>query len=459
MGSYQRTEALPLGHMGMDEGAAILAIGDVHLGTACSGVPDEISSWGLDHGELTPAGALKLSVDFAIEEKLDAVLFAGDVVESTNARFEALPPLEDAVRRLLDAGIQVVAVAGNHDVEALPRLAGRIDGFTILGAGGRWESQTIWRNEAAVAEVTGWSFKERMVRQSPVAQLLAQPLERLSPGVPRIGLLHADLDASGGHYAPIRQAELDNSGYDAWLLGHVHKPSLNGQSARPCGYLGSLVGLDASETGPHGPWLLRIGDGGALTMAQVPLAPLRWEHVAVSVEGLDHIDDVPDRLLDEAKDLVRRLGEAGAAPRALGLRVRLTGTSPLYDEIRRAIAAGAWSGLGRIVDGCAVFFNKIIDAMALPLDLAEIAKGDDPAALLAQRLLCLEGDDERAAALLETARATLSTFAREDRWSPLQDHRNASDPLSDDALRELLTRSGKAALNAMLAGNSRGEPS
>lgn len=447
----------------MDEGAAILAIGDVHLGTACSGVPDEISSWGLDRGELTPAAALKLAVDFAIEEKVDAVLFAGDVVESTNARFEALPPLEDAVRRLLDAGIQVVAVAGNHDVEALPRLAGRIDGFTILGAGGRWESQTIWRNETAVAEITGWSFKERMVRQSPVAQLLAQPLERLSAGIPRIGLLHADLDASGGHYAPIRQVELDNTGYDAWLLGHIHKPSLDGlaasASARPCGYLGSLVGLDASETGPHGPWLLRTGDGGALTMAQVPLAPLRWEHVAVSVEGLDHIEDVPDRLLDKTKDLVRQLGENGAAPRALGLRVRLTGTSPLYDEIRQAIAAGAWNGRGRIVDGSAVFFNKIIDAMALPLDLAEIAKGDDPAALLAQRLLSLEGDDERSAELLETARAELGTLAGEDRWSPLQDHRNASDPLSDDALRELLTRSGKAALNAMLSNTSRGEPS
>ena len=50
----------------MDEGAAILAIGDVHLGTACSGVPDEISSWGLDPSELTPTAALKHSVKFAI---------------------------------------------------------------------------------------------------------------------------------------------------------------------------------------------------------------------------------------------------------------------------------------------------------------------------------------------------------------------------------------------------------
>ena len=447
----------------MDEGAAILAIGDVHLGTACSGVPDEISSWGLDPTELTPAAALKLSVDFAIEQNLDAVLFAGDVVESTNARFEAMLPLEEGIRRLLGAEIQVIAVAGNHDVEALPRLAALMDGFTLLGAGGRWESLAITKNKAPIAEVIGWSFGERFVRQSPVAELLAEPVEKPSSPIPRIGLLHADLDASGGHYAPIRQAELDNTGYDAWLLGHIHKPSLDHLAAstgsQPSGYLGSLVGLDPSEAGPHGPWLLRVSYDGTLHMEQVPLAPLRWEHVSVSIDGIEHIEDVPDRLLGEAEKFVHQLGESGAAPRALGLRVRLTGTSSQYGEIRQRIAAGEWNGLGRVVDGTAVFFNKIIDAMELPLDLAEIAKGDDPAALMAQRLLTLEHDDEQSRALIDKARAELSNFAREDLWSPVQDHRNATDPLSDDALRDLLFRSGKAALNAMLSGTAQVEPS
>ncbi len=444
----------------MDEGAAILAIGDVHLGTACSGLPDEISSWGVDRSELTPAGALKLAVDLAIERKLDAVLFAGDVVESTNARFEAMLPLENAVSRLLDAGIQVVAVAGNHDVEALPRLAARMEGFTILGAGGRWEARTIRKNGAPVAEVVGWSFGERFVRQSPLARLLAEPLAAPSSPIPRIGLLHGDLDASGGHYAPIRQAELDNTGYNAWLLGHIHKPSLDGLAAaagaRPCGYLGSLVGLDASETGPHGPWLLSLGEGGAPRLEQVPLAPLRWEQVSVSIDGLDHIEDAPERLLDKAAAVARQLAEAGAAPRALGLRVRLTGASPIYEEIRRAIAEGKWNGLDRIVDGTAVFVNKISDGMVLALDLTEIAKGDDPAALLAQRLLLLEHDDERSKELLEVARAELEPIAREGHWTPLREHRHASDPLSDGALRELLTRAGTAALHAML---SQSEPS
>ena len=446
----------------MTDEAAILAIGDVHLGTHCSGVADVVSSWGIDPNALTPAAALKRAADFAIERQVDAVLFAGDVVESANARFEAMPPLEQCVRRLVAAGIEVIAVAGNHDVEALPRMASLVDGFTLLGAGGRWGSQTITRNEAPVAEIVGWSFGERFVRQSPVAQLLSEPLEALSSGVPRIGLLHADLDASGGYYAPIRRAELDDTGYDAWLLGHIHKPSIDSLSAgtdsRPAGYLGSLVGLDPSETGPHGPWLLTLRVGGGLQLEQVPLAPLRWEPVSISIDGLEHVDDVADRLLYEAGRRVGRIREDGLLPRALGLRARLTGTSPCHEAVVTRIAGGEWKDLARDVDGAVVFFNKITAAMTPRLDLAEMAQGDDPAALMAQRLLILERDDDRSRALLEQAHAALDGVARDERWSVVNEHRNAADPpLSDTALRELLQRSGMMALNAMVSQNEPGD--
>lgn len=439
----------------MNEIASILAIGDVHLGTSCSGFPDEISSWGVDPSDLTPAAALRTAVDFAIQKQVDAVLFAGDLVESTNARFEAMLPLEESTRHLLDAGIQVIAVAGNHDVEALPRLAGLIEGFTLLGAGGRWESVTLERAGKPFAEVVGWSFGERHVRQSPVALLLGDPLPP-STDLPRIGLMHGDLGASGGYYAPIRQAELDDTGYDAWLLGHIHKPSLEGLSsadgARPSGYLGSLVGLDPSETGPHGPWLLNISGAGGIDLEQVPLAPLRWEQIAVSVDGLHHLEDVPDRLLAAAQAHLEALAQAGRTPRALGLRVQLSGASDAYDGIRNWISAGEWKTLLRVIDDTVVFFNKVADAMALHLDVEEIASGDDPAALMARRLLLLGQNDEKCGELLLKMRERLGEIAYQDFWNPVQDHRNASDPLSDRALHEILLRTGKAALTEMLAG-------
>ena len=447
----------------MNDGALILAIGDVHLGTSCSGLPDAISSLGIDPADLTPATALRLAVDYAIERQVDAVLFAGDVVESTNARFEAMAPLEESARRLLDSGIEVIAVAGNHDVEALPRLAALIDDFTLLGAGGRWEAITLSKDDSPFAQVVGWSFGETHVRQSPVALLLGEPLPAPSPPVPRIGLLHGDLGASGGRYAPIRQTELDDTGYDVWLLGHIHKPSIEGLSApggsRPSGYLGSLVGLDPSETGPHGPWLVTVSKESSIGLEQIPLAPLRWENVAVSMSGIDYVEDVPDRLLAKAHEHLRALAELGPVPRALGLRVTLTGASYAYEDIRKRITAGDWNSMVRVIDGTVIFFNRIVDAMELRLDLENIASGDDPAGLLARRLLLLRQNNEQSRELLGRARERLSEIARQDIWNPVQEHRNATDPLSDGALRDLLLRSGKAALSEMLSGRDSGNQS
>ena len=440
----------------MNDNAQILAIGDVHLGTACSGLPEGLSGLGVDPADLTPASTLRLVVDFAIDRQVDAVLFAGDVVESANARFEAMAPLEKSVQRLVAAGIKVIAVAGNHDVEALPRLAKLIDGFKLLGAGGRWEAETLSKAGTPFAQVIGWSFREKYVRESPVAQLIAEPLPVPSPPVPRIGLLHGDLGASGGHYAPIRQSELDDAGYDAWLLGHIHKPSLERLSApdggQPSGYLGSLVGLDPTETGPHGPWLVKVSAEDGIRLEHIPLAPLRWERIEVSVEGIDHVDDMADRLLADAQERAEILTRNGLSPRALGLRVQLTGTNRAYDNIRQWIAEGQWKSISRTFDSTIVFFNRIVDAMGLHLDLEKLATGHDPAALLARRLLLLGEDDEQSREFLGAAREQLGEITREDIWRPVQEHRNAVEPLSDEALRGILLRSGKAALTAMLSG-------
>ena len=439
----------------MADRAELLAIGDLHLGTRPSRVPVD-GSWGASPDELTPSAALGLAVDLAVERGVDAVLFAGDVVESTNARFEAVPPLENAVRRLVDAGIQVVAVAGNHDVDALPRLASLLEGFTLLGAGGKWEPYAVTKDGEPLAEIIGWSFGAPRVRESPVAALLGSPLPRLPGAVPRIGLLHADLDASGGPYAPVRQVELDETGYDAWLLGHIHKPSIDRLATPadrpPSGYLGSLVGLDPLETGPHGPWIVRIGGDGAVRLEHLPIAPLRWEHLQVPVDGFEHPDDVGDALLGEvAEEAVARIRGAGPLPRALGLRVRLTGASPCQDGIRQKIASGAWNELRRVVDGTAVFYNRIVPAMRPRLELAEIAGGDDPAALLARRLILLEEGGDASRQLLEDARAALDPTASRPVWARAGDHRSDVDPLSDQALRDTLLRAGMHALEAMLA--------
>ncbi len=439
----------------------LLAIGDVHLGVRPGSLPEGLDEEGVDPRDLTPEAALGAAVERAIEERVDAVLFSGDVVESTNARFEALRPLESALRRLLAADIPVLAVAGNHDVEALPRLSDAIEGFELIGRGGRWQTRVIEKTGGPAVEILGWSFPEKQVRHSPIDDLLRNPIAPTRPGIPRIGLLHCDLDASGGNYAPIASRELSDSGLDAWLLGHIHKPSLtagtSADGAGPRGYLGSLVGLDPGERGPHGPWLIRVNAQGEVTAQQLAIAPLRWERFDVRVEEDEGPEDVGDRLLAEIARVGLEIRAQGSVPKVLGLRPCLVGQTRHYEELHRCIDEGRWNGLMRWAGETLVFIDKVLDELELAHDLADLARGDDPPALMARQLLILRDPSEQRSALLEATRKVLQGLANEPRWAALDEERDRQDPLSDSALAALLSKSGTAVLSELLSQRVQGD--
>ncbi len=436
----------------------LLAIGDVHLGRRPSNLPEDLADAGVEPRDLTPEAALLATVERAIALRVDAVLLAGDVVESTNARFEALRPFEAAAQRLLEAGIPMLGVVGNHDVEALPRLAHMVEGFELIGAGGCWQTRVIEKDGRPAAEIVGWSFPEKQVRSSPVADLLRGPIATANPersGLTRIGLLHGDLDGSGGTYAPFTSRELVQAGLDAWLLGHIHKPSLPEgagiDAPGPRGYLGSLVGLDPSETGRHGPWLVNVNARGEISTQQLALAPLRWERFDFRVGEDEDPADVADRLLEQAVGFARKIQDQASAPLALGLRPRLVGPTRHYDRLRGHMADGRFRGLMRRAGETLVFVDKVLDGLELALDLEQVARGDDPPALVARKLLILATPGTERNELLEATRAGLQSLAGAACWSALNEEPYADDPLSDDALTRLLLRSGTTALSELLS--------
>ena len=230
----------------------ILAVGDMHLGRTPSRLPQELSG---QARELGPAGAWQRTVDVAIAHRVRAVLLVGDVVERENDFFEAYRQLEQGVQRLSEAGVEVIGVVGNHDVKVLPRLAEQLPEFRLLGKQGEWESCQI-ADAADSITLWGWSFPRREVQDSPLSGATFARGEGIN-----LGLLHCDRDAGNSPYAPVTSQELRQAGLDGWLLGHIHKPDALSAEA-PNGYLGSLVGLDRSETGRMVPGLSRLPAGG-----------------------------------------------------------------------------------------------------------------------------------------------------------------------------------------------------
>ena len=417
----------------------ILFVGDIHLGRAPSHIPEALRT---EAPNLGTSAAWRAVADYAATAQLDAVVLAGDVVQSENAAIEAFGHLEAGVRRMVAAGVEVYAVAGNHDVVALPRLAAEMpQGFHLLGRGGTWEIAPLRHRGEPFAHLIGWSFPQRAVRGNPLdSGFLAAPAD----GLPTFGVLHCDIDASNSSYAPVTRASLERTGLSGWFLGHIHKPDQLAV-ARPLGYCGSLVGLDPTETGLHAPWLVTL-DAEGMRVEQVPLSPLRWETEDLPVGREDDEPTIESLIAAGVTRVHARILAARGDTRAVGCRMRLVGTTPHHAALRMACAAAQNSAMQFEREGITYFIDRVEDAARPALALESLAAARDPAGALARRLLDLERRTSESEALLRAARAALERTAHVKVWQSL-------DPadLSDETLRATLLDAGYEALEALLA--------
>lgn len=419
----------------------LLAVGDIHMGRRPSRLPTELAH---TPSELGPAAAWQQTVDYAISEQVDALLLAGDVIESEKDFFEGFGQLKQGVDRLTTASIQVIAVVGNHDVFVLPKLADLLErsgNFKLLGRGGHWESHHII---AAGEELTlwGWSFPRQTVRSSPLSGFGFERHSTLE-----LGLLHCDLDQAGSPYAPVSRRELSSSGLDGWLLGHIHKPDdLSPDS--PCGYLGCLSGMDPGEFGARGPWMLHIKDGRIREVTQVPLAPLRWLRSELDISDLEDVGDLDSYLIKHIEALDQYISAEAHPPKAVGLRLTLVGRS------RFANALVDWvqdkcqhppcirqSNIDYFVEHCAT-------AVLAKIDLEESARYQNPLGLLAQRVLLLDQVQENPerAALVSEAKRTFTEALQSQPWRMLESN---AQRLEESEVIEQLRLAGIKAINEL----------
>lgn len=422
-------------------------------------MPDDLKSvYGIDPAGLDPRAAWRRVVERAIDAEVDAVLLAGDVVESNNGFMEAYGALQEGVARLATSHIDVVAVAGNHDVHVLPRLADEIDSFHLLGRRGRWESHLIQRDGVPLVRVIGWSFPETHVESSPLDSMPADMRAgRYADDAPddlcTVGLLHCDLDASGSRYAPVTTAALGqlDSSLSAWFLGHIHAPSI-GSAGRPSGYLGSLVSLKPTDLGARGPWLART-EPGNWAMEQLVLSPMRWESPEISIEACTDLDSLEAAILNGVSRLAATLGARIGETRVVGLRPRLVGRTAIdATDLARAIEQAGQ--LQTKVEGVLYFIDKVIDESQPAIDLEALGRGNDPAALIARRLLELQAAGKECSRLIEEARVRLDGVAGHRNFRYLDD----AVP-TDEEIRRLLMRMASRALGDLLAQKLDAPPS
>jgi exonuclease SbcD len=217
----------------------------------------------------------------AIEEGVDVVVVAGDIWDSMTPPPEADRLLYSALRRLIEAKVDVVLVAGNHDnarrLEALGQLAGLL-GVRTQATVKRWDAggtitierggETLrlaavpWVPDGRVLnaqEIIGTTEESLQTYADRVAEIYRQSAQAFTDETINVFAAHVFVDESlvalvdgserrvhiGQTYAVKPAAVPAYAQYVA--LGHVHQPQEIEAPNHAATYSGSLLQLDFGE--------------------------------------------------------------------------------------------------------------------------------------------------------------------------------------------------------------------
>jgi exonuclease SbcD len=302
------------------------------------------------------AAVLEELVGIAVDERVDAVLLAGDIYEHRAAAPEADAIVFEALIRLHQAGIRVVAIPGNHDsalrLAALGKLLDPIGVHVTAhvrppGAGGIVAVSS--RDGSELAEVACVPFvPERRFGDAAelfeageswyrsyaegMGELLNAMAAGFTPGRVSVVLAHLFTDGAlvtpgGGEreltigmaYAISPSRLPADVSYLA--LGHVHLPQAVRGAGAPARFPGSLLQLDFGEAGQRKS--VTIVDVEAGKPAKVREVPLSGGRQLRDLRGT----------LDEMVGMAREVGDAY-------LRVFVTTDGPvpgIADRVREAL--------------------------------------------------------------------------------------------------------------------------
>ena len=354
----------------------ILHFADLHLGVETYGRVDPAT--GLSTRLLDFLRALDELVDYAVGERVDLVLFCGDAYKSRDPSQTHQREFARRVRRLVDAGIPVFLLVGNHDLPAAVSRATSLEIFgTLLG---RTEDPEPGTGAVYVAGKPGthvvptaagpvqivalpWLTPGRFLALEGMAGLtIDQVLERmeevvgrfvqeqgeaLDPGRPSILAAHAALTGSlvregsekwmtVGRYPELLKSTLHPQLFDYVALGHMHaRQTLDG--AAPLVYPGSLARVDfGEEEGEKGFYIVELDakrPHGKRLAAEPEFRPV-WTRPFVTV-------NVSPKQEDPTPEVLAAIERAGVGEAIVRVIVRLSRAQEPFlreAEVRQALS-------------------------------------------------------------------------------------------------------------------------
>jgi DNA repair exonuclease SbcCD nuclease subunit len=214
-----------------------------------------------------------------------------------------------------------------------------------------------------------------------------------------VAVLHANVGQRPGwdNYAPCAIADLQAAGMDYWALGHVHVPGPICDRP-PIVYSGSTQGLDPTEEGPRGCYVVELDPSGA-QLEFVETAAVLWRRLAVDLSGAATLDEA-HRMVGEACATARRDG--GGRP--VLARVELEGRSQVHADLARpGVLADLTADLRRqeLDEEPWLWIDRVRDATAAAIDLEALEAEEGLRGDLVRLAAAWASDEDAARELVE----------------------------------------------------------
>lgn len=291
---------------------------DLHIDSPMRGL-DTYDGAPVDQLRAATRRALIGLVDLALREKVDLVILAGDIYDRDLGDFRAALFFREQMIRLVEGGILIFIVKGNHDAEG--QISKRLPDVQGVHVFSSRTAEVIDLAELGVA-VHGKSFPERIVSEDLVPSYHEPVAGRFN-----IGVLHTSLTGRVGHdpYAPTDVATMLAKNYDYFALGHIHAREVVREANPRIVFPGNLQGRHVGETGSKGCELV-IVDGNTITSAEhVSLDVVRWHGLTLDATDLENVTSLAQKFQDACKGCI-----AGAQDRLHAMRVTVQGDSALH---------------------------------------------------------------------------------------------------------------------------------
>jgi DNA repair protein SbcD/Mre11 len=273
----------------------IIHFADLHLGVETYGRINPET--GLSSRLEDYLKALDRLVDYAIDNRVDLVLFCGDAYKTRDPNQTQQREFAKRIKRLSDGGVPLFLLIGNHD---LPNALGRataieifdtlsIPGVTVANRPGvhliptksgtiqvaalPWVRRSALLSKEDTRNLNFTQINEKL--QEALTRIISDQASQLDPTLPSILAAHvwvlnarvgSEKSMSIGQEHTLLLGNVALPAFDYIALGHIHKGQVLKESP-PAIYSGSLERLDfGDEDDDKGFYLIEINEAGGRTV-------------------------------------------------------------------------------------------------------------------------------------------------------------------------------------------------